>query len=109
MPSGLIGRGADFRRHLLTRPSAQSMSNRRGRVPDQERLLLLSQSRCIVRTPLPSALMFPCPPPSDSGVVGLACARALALAGRDVVIIEKETAHGTATSSRNSEGGSVRA
>jgi L-2-hydroxyglutarate oxidase LhgO len=38
-----------------------------------------------------------------AGVVGLAVARALALAGREVVILESETAFGTATSARNSE------
>jgi L-2-hydroxyglutarate oxidase LhgO len=38
-----------------------------------------------------------------AGVVGLACARALAMAGREVVILEAENAFGTATSARNSE------
>ncbi len=38
-----------------------------------------------------------------AGVVGLACARALALAGREVVILEAADAIGTETSSRNSE------
>ncbi|MEK9867149.1 MAG: FAD-dependent oxidoreductase, partial [Betaproteobacteria bacterium] len=38
-----------------------------------------------------------------AGVVGLAVARALALQGRDVLIIESEEAFGTHTSSRNSE------
>jgi L-2-hydroxyglutarate oxidase LhgO len=38
-----------------------------------------------------------------AGVVGLAIARRLALAGREVVILEAETAFGTHTSSRNSE------
>jgi len=38
-----------------------------------------------------------------AGVVGLAVARALALAGRDVVILEAAEAIGTATSARNSE------
>jgi L-2-hydroxyglutarate oxidase LhgO len=38
-----------------------------------------------------------------AGVVGLAVARALALAGREVVILEAENAIGTGTSSRNSE------
>jgi len=38
-----------------------------------------------------------------AGVVGLACARALAMAGREVVVLEAESAFGTATSSRNSE------
>jgi L-2-hydroxyglutarate oxidase LhgO len=38
-----------------------------------------------------------------AGVVGLAMARALALAGREVVILEAEDAIGTVTSSRNSE------
>jgi L-2-hydroxyglutarate oxidase LhgO len=38
-----------------------------------------------------------------AGVVGLACARALTLAGRDVLVLESESAIGTATSSRNSE------
>ena len=37
-----------------------------------------------------------------AGVVGLAIARALAQAGRDVVVVERECAVGTATSSRNS-------
>ncbi len=38
-----------------------------------------------------------------AGVVGLAVARALSLAGREVVILEAEDAIGTHTSSRNSE------
>lgn len=38
-----------------------------------------------------------------AGVVGLAIARALAMAGREVVILEAETAFGTHTSARNSE------
>jgi L-2-hydroxyglutarate oxidase LhgO len=38
-----------------------------------------------------------------AGVVGLAVARALALSGREVVIVEAEDAIGTHTSSRNSE------
>lgn len=38
-----------------------------------------------------------------AGIVGLAVARALALAGREVVILEAEDAIGTHTSSRNSE------
>lgn len=38
-----------------------------------------------------------------AGVVGLAAARALALAGRDVVVLEAEGAIGTGISSRNSE------
>ena len=38
-----------------------------------------------------------------AGVVGLAVARALALAGREVMIIEAEHAIGTHTSARNSE------
>jgi L-2-hydroxyglutarate oxidase LhgO len=38
-----------------------------------------------------------------AGIVGLAVARALALAGREVVILEAEEAVGTHTSSRNSE------
>ena len=38
-----------------------------------------------------------------AGIVGLAIARALALAGREVVILEAEEAIGTHTSSRNSE------
>jgi L-2-hydroxyglutarate oxidase LhgO len=38
-----------------------------------------------------------------AGVVGLACARALALAGREVVVLESAGAIGTHTSSRNSE------
>ena len=37
------------------------------------------------------------------GVVGLACARALAQAGREVLVLEAESAIGTATSARNSE------
>lgn len=40
---------------------------------------------------------------AGAGVIGLAVARALALAGREVVVIEAETAIGTQTSSRNSE------
>ncbi|RUN82576.1 NAD(P)/FAD-dependent oxidoreductase [Pandoraea apista] len=38
-----------------------------------------------------------------AGVVGLAVARALAMAGREVIILESERAIGTGTSSRNSE------
>jgi L-2-hydroxyglutarate oxidase LhgO len=38
-----------------------------------------------------------------AGVVGLACARALALAGHEVIVLEGESAFGTATSARNSE------
>ena len=38
-----------------------------------------------------------------AGVVGLACARALALAGREVIVLEAAGAIGTETSSRNSE------
>ncbi|WP_087723260.1 NAD(P)/FAD-dependent oxidoreductase [Pandoraea sp. PE-S2T-3] len=38
-----------------------------------------------------------------AGVVGLAVARAMAMAGREVVILESERAIGTGTSSRNSE------
>ena len=38
-----------------------------------------------------------------AGVVGLAVARAMALAGREVLVLEAESAIGTGTSSRNSE------
>src|SRR5689334_12085608 len=38
-----------------------------------------------------------------AGVVGLACARAAALAGHDVIVAEAANAIGTVTSSRNSE------
>src|SRR5436190_17857722 len=38
-----------------------------------------------------------------AGVVGLACARAAALAGHDVTVAEAANAIGTGTSSRNSE------
>jgi L-2-hydroxyglutarate oxidase LhgO len=38
-----------------------------------------------------------------AGVVGLAVARTLALAGREVMVLEREAAIGTGTSSRNSE------
>lgn len=38
-----------------------------------------------------------------AGVVGLAIGRALALAGREVIVLEAESAIGTGTSSRNSE------
>lgn len=38
-----------------------------------------------------------------AGVVGLAVARALALAGREVMVLEREATIGTGTSSRNSE------
>ncbi|MGA9340801.1 MAG: FAD-dependent oxidoreductase, partial [Rhodanobacteraceae bacterium] len=38
-----------------------------------------------------------------AGVIGLAVARALACEGREVLILEAESAIGTATSSRNSE------
>ncbi len=38
-----------------------------------------------------------------AGVVGLAAARALALAGREVIVLEREDAFGSGVSSRNSE------
>ncbi len=38
-----------------------------------------------------------------AGVVGLACARALAAAGREVLILEREAAFGSGISARNSE------
>ena len=38
-----------------------------------------------------------------AGVVGLACARQLAEAGRDVLVLERETTFGTGISARNSE------
>ena len=38
-----------------------------------------------------------------AGVVGLACARALAQVGHEVILVEAESAFGTATSARNSE------
>ena len=38
-----------------------------------------------------------------AGVVGLACARELAMAGREVIILEQADAIGTETSSRHSE------
>lgn len=38
-----------------------------------------------------------------AGVVGLAVGRALAVSGRDIIVLESELAIGTATSSRNSE------
>ena len=38
-----------------------------------------------------------------AGAVGLAVARALALGGREVIVLERESAIGTGTSSRNSE------
>ncbi|MCH9674015.1 MAG: NAD(P)/FAD-dependent oxidoreductase [Gammaproteobacteria bacterium] len=38
-----------------------------------------------------------------AGVVGLACARALAMAGREVIVLEAEDLIGSHTSSRNSE------
>lgn len=40
---------------------------------------------------------------AGAGVVGLAIARALTLAGREVLVVEKAAAIGTGTSSRNSE------
>ena len=40
---------------------------------------------------------------AGAGAVGLAIARGLALTGRDVLVLESESAIGTATSSRNSE------
>src|SRR6185312_13790133 len=40
---------------------------------------------------------------AGAGVVGLAAARALALAGREVLVLEAADAIGTETSSRNSE------
>ena len=38
-----------------------------------------------------------------AGVVGLAVARALALAGREVIVLEAEPTFGSITSARNSE------
>ena len=52
--------------------------------------------RSVLRGPLDAVVI-------GAGVVGLAVARALALAGREVVILEAEDAIGTHTSSRNSE------
>jgi L-2-hydroxyglutarate oxidase LhgO len=40
---------------------------------------------------------------AGAGIVGLAIARRLALAGREVIVLEKESAIGTGISSRNSE------
>src|SRR5262245_438454 len=40
---------------------------------------------------------------AGAGVIGLAIARALALAGRDVIVLEAADAFGSVTSSRNSE------
>jgi L-2-hydroxyglutarate oxidase LhgO len=40
---------------------------------------------------------------AGAGAVGLAIARALAMTGREVMVLESESAIGTATSSRNSE------
>lgn len=40
---------------------------------------------------------------AGAGVIGLAIARALAMTGRDVVIVEREARFGSVTSSRNSE------
>ena len=37
-----------------------------------------------------------------AGVVGLAIARSLAMAGREVIILESENTYGTHTSTRNS-------
>ena len=39
---------------------------------------------------------------AGAGAVGLAIGRALALSGREVLVLESESAIGTATSSRNS-------
>ena len=36
--------------------------------------------------------------------MGLACAREMAMQGKEVVVVEKEAAVGTGTSARNSEG-----
>lgn len=44
-----------------------------------------------------------------AGVVGLAVARQLALAGHETLILEAEAAFGTQTSARNSEGSPRRA
>ena len=38
-----------------------------------------------------------------AGVIGLACAREFAQAGREVIVLDAEETHGTQTSSRNSE------
>ena len=40
---------------------------------------------------------------AGAGVVGIAVARALALAGREVIVLDAAEGIGTATSSRNSE------
>src|SRR3954468_19683992 len=40
---------------------------------------------------------------AGAGVIGLAIARALAIGGRDVIVLEAADAFGTVTSSRNSE------
>ena len=38
-----------------------------------------------------------------AGVIGIACARALAIAGREVLLLESESTFGSGVSSRNSE------
>ena len=38
-----------------------------------------------------------------AGAIGLACARELAMGGRDVLVLERHRAVGTETTSRNSE------
>lgn len=48
------------------------------------------------------ASLFPVPA-WQSGVIGLACARAAALSGLEVVLLEAVSAPGTLTSSRHSE------
>ena len=61
-------------------------ANRTGRQQEGDRTW--SQSDCVV---------------VGAGVVGLAVARALALAGREVIILDAAEGIGTETSSRNSE------
>src|SRR5574337_520176 len=68
--------------------TASSWTTRRGSMASTGRRAAMEQVDCVV---------------IGAGVVGLAIARALAKAGREVLILESEGAFGTHTSARNSE------
>lgn len=64
---------------------------------------LLDRSYLYTCTLLVSPSIFSPPAECSAGVIGLACARAVALAGYETLILEKEPSWGTETSSRHSE------
>jgi L-2-hydroxyglutarate oxidase LhgO len=58
---------------------------------------------CFARLAVSRRLVANPPPANRAGVVGLACARAAAQAGWEVVLLEAAPSFGTGTSSRHSE------